>query len=486
MTNPARRHGIESASAGAVPPNGESYEDLYEHAPCGYLSTLADGTMVKVNQTFQSMTGYSRSQLIGKSFVTLLSVGSALFYETRCQPVLRLKGEVHEVALVIRCADGGSLSILVNSTMRTAAEGQPRLIRTAVFDSTGRSDYERNLLAAQRAAELSEARVRVLQQASTAFGASESEEALTAALAETALGAFDATSTAVMLVGDSGTHLVAGIHPLDPSEHMDSTRPEAEALRSGSVVTIGSLQEADRRFPALVEPLAAARLEALTVAPLLGDDAPPTGLLLCFFGRRRDFDDHTVELHAALARHAGQVLLRIRLQGELEHMAMHDQLTGLANRELLQHRLGQVLGSAERHQRPMALVFLDLDGFKAINDHLGHTTGDSVLEQVSDRLRLVVRRHDDIARFGGDEFVVICEDTDTEAAVTVAERIRAAIREPLIGVPVTFPLTASIGVAVHHPGGGSAAGADAMVRHADAAMYESKRSGKNRNTLVTV
>jgi diguanylate cyclase (GGDEF)-like protein len=98
----------------------------------------------------------------------------------------------------------------------------------------------------------------------------------------------------------------------------------------------------------------------------------------------------------------------------------------------------------------------------------------------------VVRRHDDIARFGGDEFVVICEDTDTEAAVTVAERIRAAIREPLIGVPVTFPLTASIGVAVHHPGGGSAAGADAMVRHADAAMYESKRSGKNRNTLVTV
>jgi diguanylate cyclase (GGDEF)-like protein len=131
-------------------------------------------------------------------------------------------------------------------------------------------------------------------------------------------------------------------------------------------------------------------------------------------------------------------------------MAMHDQLTGLANRELLQHRLSQALSSAGRHQRSMALVFLDLDGFKAINDHLGHTTGDSVLEQVSDRLRGVVRRHDDIARFGGDEFVVVCEDTDIEAAVRVAERIRAAIRKPLTGVPIEYPLTASIGVALHH------------------------------------
>ena len=485
MTTPARRHGIESATDGGLTPDNESYEDLYEHAPCGYLTTLADGTMVKVNETFQALTGYSRSQLIGNAFASLLSVGSALFYETRCLPVLRLKGEVREVALVIRCSNGGSLSVLVNSTMRDSAMRQPRLIRTAVFDSTGRTDYERDLLEARRAAEMSEARVRVLQQASTTFGASETPEALTAALADIAREAFDATSTAVMLVGDAGTHLVAGIHPLGLSTHLDPTRPEAEALRSESVVTIANIEEAYRTYPALAEPLTAARLEAVSVVPLPGD-GPPVGVLICFFGRRREFDDHTLELHTALAAQAGQVLLRIGLQSELEHMAMHDQLTGLANRELLQHRLGQVLSSAERHQRPMALVFLDLDGFKAINDHLGHTTGDSVLEQVSDRLRHVVRRHDDIARFGGDEFVVVCEDTDTEAAVLIAERIRAAIREPLTGVPTTFPLTASIGVALHHPDGGSVAEADAMVRHADAAMYASKKGGKDRNTLVTV
>jgi serine/threonine-protein kinase RsbW len=221
------------------------------------------------------------------------------------------------------------------------------------------------------------------------------------------------------------------------------------------------------------------------VVPLLGDGSP-LGLLMCFYGRRREFDDHALELQTALARYAAQVLRRIRLQSELAHLAMHDQLTGLANRELLRHRLGQVLSSAQRHHQPMAVLFLDLDGFKAINDHLGHTTGDSVLEQVSDRIRHVVRHHDNVARFGGDEFVVVCEDTDTEAAMFVAERIRVAIRKPFTGVPAPFPLTASIGVALYHPHSEAVATADAMVRAADAAMYESKKSGKDRNTVVTM
>lgn len=145
----------------------------------------------------------------------------------------------------------------------------------------------------------------------------------------------------------------------------------------------------------------------MSVVPVPGDSAP-LGLLLSFFGRRREFDDHVRELQSTPALAAGQVLRRLWLQGDLEHLAMHDQLTGLANRELLRYLLHQVLSSAERHHRPLGLVFLDLDGFKAINDHLGHTTGDSVLQQVSDRLRQVVRASDTLARFGGDEFVVVC------------------------------------------------------------------------------
>ena len=465
--------------------NEPSYEDLYEHAPCGLLSTLNDGTVVEVNQTFLTLTGHSRGQVIGHDFASMLTVGSALFYETRCLPVLRLDGEVHEVALVMRCVDGASLSTVINSTMRPLHEGQPPLIRTAVFDSTGRRDYERDLLTARRSAELSEARAHVLHQASTTFGSSECPESLTAALAETARTAFDATCTAVLLVDDAGAHLVAGTHPLDGAEVLDAGGPGAEALRSGGVVTIGNVEEAGRTYPAMVEPLVSARLEAMSVVPVPGESSP-LGLLICFFGRRREFDDHVLQLHTDLAGYAGQVLRHIRLQSELKQLATHDQLTGLANRTLLDNRLRQVLTSAARNQRPMALLYLDLDGFKAINDRLGHAAGDSVLKQVSDRLRRVIRSSDTIARFGGDEFVVICEDTDTASAVLVAERIRVEIRKPLIGVATRFALTASIGVAVHHPDGGAAVTTDVLMRQADAAMYKSKKRGRDSSTVVQV
>jgi len=109
---------------------------------------------------------------------------------------------------------------------------------------------------------------------------------------------------------------------------------------------------------------------------------------------------------------------------------------------------------------------------------------DTVLVQVAERLRTAVRHGDTIARFGGDEFVVVAADTDTDTAVGIAERIRAAVRQPLLHVPPAFPLTVSIGVAVHHPSGQSGPDSDAMIRHADTAMYRSKREGKARNTVV--
>lgn len=474
-------------TAPAVGASGElCLEDLYEHAPCGYLLTEPDGAVVKANETFLLWSGYSREEVLGRSFAELLTVGSQLFYETRCLPILRLEGAIHEVALVLRCANGRSLSILVNSTVRYDSAGLPQLLRLAIFDATKRQDYERDMLAARRAAELSESRLRVLQQASSTFDAAKTAPAVTAALAECARTAFDATSAAVLLLDDRGDlQCPPGSSPLGDSMALDAARPEAEAFRLGTVVTISSVDEADRTFPSLTEPLCAARLEAMTAVPLLADD-DSLGVLVCFFGRRRDFRDDEIELHRMLARQAAQVLQRIRLQEQLQHLAMHDKLTGLANRELLQHRLVQVLAAAPRNGRPVALIFLDLDGFKAINDQLGHAVGDAVLVQVAQRLNAAVRAGDVIARFGGDEFVVVCEDADRDAVAVVAERIRLAVRSPLDRVPSSFSLTASIGIAQHCPSGGPAPGADAVVFAADTAMYVSKRGGKDRYTAVDV
>lgn len=464
----------------------ESLEDLYEHAPCGYLSADLQGPISRVNETFLEWTGYTRDQLLGRSFDSLLSVGSRLFFETRFLPILRLEGEIREAALSIRRADDTVLPVLVNSTLIRNEAGEPVAVRTAVFDSTKRQDYERDLLLARRASEQSEARVRVLQEASGRFGSSTSEEALAEALVSTMHDAFDARAAAVLLLeGQGDLRLRAGVHPIGMTLPRSLQGPEAEALRSGLPVVVSNLEEAERRYPALAAAMLEARLEALLVAPLLQGENP-IGVVVAFFGRQRTFDRGALDLQSALGRQAAQVLQWIRLQDQLRHDAFHDSLTGLANRNLLRTRLGDVVHGARQRKTSIALVFVDLDGFKPINDTLGHAAGDEVLAQISERLRDVVRREDTVGRLGGDEFVVLCEDADEETALLIAERIREAIRQPFPGVADGFLVTASIGVALHSPDSSRAMTGEGLLHEADEAMYRSKTEGKDRVTLVAV
>jgi diguanylate cyclase (GGDEF)-like protein len=189
-------------------------------------------------------------------------------------------------------------------------------------------------------------------------------------------------------------------------------------------------------------------------------------------------------LLTALALQASQVLVRLRLQAELERMALHDPLTGLANRQLLEERAESARSSALRSGHPLAVVFFDLDGFKAINDRHGHHVGDAVLQEVAERLRGAVRGGDFAARFGGDEFVVICEDADADGVGVVAERIRSAVARPLDATEGV--VTASIGVAVLRGEGAGRVTTDELIEQADAAMYHSKNGGRDRITVHVV
>jgi sigma-B regulation protein RsbU (phosphoserine phosphatase) len=128
--------------------------DLYDNAPCGYLSTLLDGQIAKVNKTLLTWLGYQREDLVGRRrFTDLLTVGGKLYHETHYAPLLRMQGSVHEIALELRAADGRRLPVLVNSTVKTGADGQPLLIRTTVFDARQRRAYERELLRAREEAD---------------------------------------------------------------------------------------------------------------------------------------------------------------------------------------------------------------------------------------------------------------------------------------------------------------------------------------------
>jgi sigma-B regulation protein RsbU (phosphoserine phosphatase) len=138
-------------------------EALYERAPCGYLSTTPDGTIVKVNQTFLTWTGHSRDDLVGRrTFSQLLTAGGRIYHETHYAPMLRMQDRVREIALEIVCADGRRLPALVNSVLERDESGQPRVVRTAVFDASERRSYERELLRAKKQAEESEARATLL------------------------------------------------------------------------------------------------------------------------------------------------------------------------------------------------------------------------------------------------------------------------------------------------------------------------------------
>jgi diguanylate cyclase (GGDEF)-like protein len=211
-------------------------------------------------------------------------------------------------------------------------------------------------------------------------------------------------------------------------------------------------------------------------------DGPAVGALLATFARPRPIDDELVELQVALALQATQALVRLRLQSRLEQQALHDPLTGLANRQLLHERLEQALSVTARTGSSLAVLFFDLDGFKQINDVEGHAAGDAVLVEVARRLTAAVRTGDVCARYGGDEFVVICEGASEEAAHAVAERVRSGMTRPYTAA--SSPVSASIGAVVLP--GGSVATADALIERADAAMYSSKQGGRDRVTLVTI
>ncbi|MGH9043069.1 MAG: putative bifunctional diguanylate cyclase/phosphodiesterase [Acidimicrobiia bacterium] len=162
---------------------------------------------------------------------------------------------------------------------------------------------------------------------------------------------------------------------------------------------------------------------------------------------------------------------------ELREAAVHDALTGLPNRKLLVDRLDQALARQIRGGRSVALLFLDLDRFKLLNDSRGHAIGDQVLVTVAERLRQVVRPADTVARFGGDEFVVVCEDVDGVADATgLAERIAAALEVPFSLDGGEVFLSVSVGVSMAGPG----SSAEELLRDADAAMYRAKEHGRSR------
>ena len=171
------------------------------------------------------------------------------------------------------------------------------------------------------------------------------------------------------------------------------------------------------------------------------------------------------------------------LQSQMLQMASFDSLTGLPNRALFNDRIGQLIAFTQRRQQSFALLFIDLDHFKEVNDSLGHQVGDELLKMIAKRLQAVVRVEDTVARMGGDEFVVLLPMADRQGAELVAENLLAQLRLPMtLGQSVLYQPMASAGIALFPQDGNTP---DLLLRNADMAMYEAKLAGRNCSVSYT-
>jgi diguanylate cyclase (GGDEF)-like protein/PAS domain S-box-containing protein len=246
------------------------------------------------------------------------------------------------------------------------------------------------------------------------------------------------------------------------------------ALTSSSPVIVADLRVASHAiFPLLAQ--SGQRLAGLEVAIPTSDG--PFGILGAYRSDGRGFTREDCSFLKAIATALGTAIGRQRVEERLSHVAQFDSITGLPNRRLFHDRLLQAMARARRRKSAIALIFLDLDGFKEINDTLGHKAGDRLLRVVGARLKHSLREGDTVARLGGDEFTVILEDLhDRDEASAVAQKVLGALAKPLMLEKQEFAVTASAGLTIYPE---DSRNVETLLKNADTAMYYAKDRGKN-------
>jgi diguanylate cyclase (GGDEF)-like protein len=221
-------------------------------------------------------------------------------------------------------------------------------------------------------------------------------------------------------------------------------------------------------------------MPSLIVLPLLVHDSV-LGTLVLGSNQKGAFGDSVRPTLEVLSRHIAVSLANARMVKRLEDLATTDGLTGHFNKRALTETARQKIRSAERFKKPLSLLICDIDHFKRVNDNYGHDVGDVVIKGLADVLRHTKRETDIVGRFGGEEFVLVCEETNTEGAELLAERVRSELESTTFHAPEgSLSVTCSVGVATF-----PAAGTDweALFKATDEALYVSKRSGRNRVTV---
>ena len=375
-----------------------------------------------------------------------------------------------EYRLVAR--DGHTVWVLDESVVISDENGEPMFTQGYMLDISARKDAEQRETAEHGVA-------RVLAESATLAEA-------TSGIAQVACEALGWERGRVWLydretrIFRSGGSYGSSLDEPGPGEGFDA---EALAVETGLADRV-----AQEREHVWVPAAAGSPMAAYAVPVMLGQ-----ALLAVVEFRSPQLlepDAQVARTIRVIASQLAQFIERKRGEEAVWHQALHDTLTGLPNRRLFQDRVSQAIELARRSGGPPGILLLDLDGFKEVNDTLGHHTGDALLQELGTRLASCVRSCDTVARLGGDEFGLLLIDVDSSRAAQLVARIRSILFEPFVLQSLSLQVEASIGIALFPDHGESV---DLLLQRADVAMYDAKRSGsgsafydpgKDENTAI--
>jgi diguanylate cyclase (GGDEF)-like protein/PAS domain S-box-containing protein len=438
-TGPAHHEPLGRAPAdeGSDAPDLQGVAHLFHGSVLGVFVSDGDDRCIYTNPAFQRITGMAYEQALGRSW-------SEAVHPSEREAVLR---EWHEALLNRR---GFAAEIRFERPDGSTIWGRLHAAAT----QGGTAGHRSSLLMVEDITERKQAEAR----------ARAAEEALFAEK-ERAQVTLDSIGDAVLATDRAGnvTYLNREAESL--------TGWDRDTAQGRPIEEIFNLLDAVGRTPAM-NPAQRAMANDETVGLAMGC------VLVRRDGTEVEIEDSAAPIHDRDGKIAGAVIVfhdvaQSRSMAEkMSHLARHDYLTGLANPVQLNERLAQAIGLASRHNNQAALLFIDLDNFKGVNDSLGHLVGDQILKEVARRLEGCVRATDTVCRRGGDEFVILLAEIDrVQDAAQVAEKVLATLAEPHLIDGCAINVGASIGVSVYPNDGDDAV---SLMRCADTAMYQSK------------
>lgn len=256
-----------------------------------------------------------------------------------------------------------------------------------------------------------------------------------------------------------------------------------DQLETKKMVYIEDVDEMPKEAREEQEQLHRQEVKSLVSVPVMINDKIKAFIGIDSVLENKPWSTENIEMLNIMANILSSGFMQIKADKEIEYMAYYDNLTGIPNRFLFKDRVENAISLAERNERLVSIMFIDLDNFKSVNDTMGHDGGDYLLKEVSDRLSKRIRKTDTVSRFGGDEFIILLNNIDNHNDISkIADNIMRVFSKPFIINGQEFFITASGGIATYPIDGEDS---ESLVKNADTAMYEAKDNGKNQYSLCT-